>query len=337
MPRLPKSQLLREVEKGFQAGGWNVLYLSRAGDHPARYRVSRDGTSITVRVYIWNISHGGGQRSAAEYRIQITGLDPRQFVSEPQGKTIILGYWDNEEVFAGFDYNFHTGVLGGSPSIQIGEAALLDANLNRFAVHEKGNGELAVAFTPDFIGTYVENLASLHATGSIPAELGLLTRIAANPAGVPEPEIAATVAPPRQFAITQTKRALRALDFKDRIMTAYSHRCAMCGIQLRLLDGAHILPVSEAGSTDETSNGVALCALHHRAYDRSLVTFDQRYRVHINERQVGDLQASGHDGRLADFRNDLRAVLHLPPAAGDRPNPGYIRQANTLRGWNLRG
>lgn len=336
MPRLSKPALFREVEKGFQAGGWSVLYLTDRNEHPARYRVRKDGISISVRVYIWNISHGGGQRNAAEYRIQVTGLDPRQFMPEPHGKTIILGYWDNEEVFAGFDYNFHSGIFGGSPSIQIGEAALLDANMNKFAVHEKGNGELAIAFTPDFIGTYVENLASLHGTGGIPAEVRLLNRLAANPGGVPEPEIAATVAGPRQYAVTQTKRALRALDFKDRVMTAYSHRCAMCGIQLRLLDGAHILPVSEVGSTDETANGVALCALHHRAYDRGLVTFDQRYRVHVNARQVDDLRAAGHDGKLVEFRNDLRAALHLPPAAGDRPNPGYIAQANTLRGWTLR-
>lgn len=336
MPRLTKPDLLREVEKGFQAGGWTVLFLSGPKDHPARYRVSKDGVSITVRVYIWNISHGGGQRSAAEYRIQITGLDPHRFIPEQNGKTVILGYWDNEEVFAGFDLNFHSGVLGGSPSLQIGEDALLGAKRHKFAVHEKGNGELAIAFTPDFIGTYVENLASLHATGGIPAEVGLLNRIAADPSSVPEPEINATVAGGRQYAITETRRALRALDFKDRVLTAYRHRCAMCGVQLRLIDGAHILPVSESHSTDETANGVALCALHHRAYDRGLVTFDRRYKVHVSQRQIADLRASGRDGKLAEFQKALSAVIHLPPAARDQPNPDYVGEANTLRGWKLR-
>jgi putative restriction endonuclease len=85
-------------------------------------------------------------------------------------------------------------------------------------------------------------------------------------------------------------RALRALDFRERVLDAYRNRCAMCGIQLRLLEGAHILPVAEPASTDETANGVALCALHHRAYDRSLVTFDPEYHVHVNEERVEELR-----------------------------------------------
>lgn len=335
MPRLSKPNLLREVEKGFQAGGWSVLFLTPHGEHPARYRISRDGVRHTVRVYIWNVSHGGGPRNAAEFRIQVTGINPHQFLQEPGGKTLILGYWDNEEVFAGFDHAFHSAPLGGSPSLQIGEAALLGANQHRFAVHRKGTGELALAFMPDFLGTYVDHLEALHATGTVPAEAELLNRLATDLTEVDEPEIEATIAEPRQYAVTETRRALRALDFRSRVLTAYSHRCAMCSVQLRLLDGAHILPVAEAGSTDETRNGIALCALHHRAYDRSLVTFDQDFRIHVHAGQVRDLQASGHDGRLAEFRAGLRTAIHLPPAAADRPHPTYVTQANALRGWVL--
>jgi putative restriction endonuclease len=335
MPRLSKRALLEHVEEGIQAGGWNILYLTNSGEHPARYRVERDGNFTSVKVYIWNITHGGGYRSASEFRIQITGIEPNQFIPEKGGKTLILGFWEAEEVFAGFDFKFHAGPLGGSPSLQIGAQALVDANQYRFAAHEKGNGELAIAFTPDFMGTYIENLTSLHATGQVPAELDLLTRLAEDPTAVPETEIDATVSEVRQYAIVQTKRALRALDFRNRVLTAYGHRCAMCGVQLRLVEGAHILPVSEAGSTDKTSNGIALCIMHHRAYDRGLVTFDQQYQIHVSSRQIAELQLSAHDGGISQFAGQLRQVVHLPPAASDRPLKPYIKKANALRGWEL--
>jgi putative restriction endonuclease len=324
MPRLTKAQLLGCVEEGFRSGGWNLLYLSARGEHPARYRIYRDDRAFTARVYIWNITHGGGPRSAEEYRIQITGLAHDHFAPEIGGKTLILGWWANDEVFAGFDYRRHSGPLGGSPSMQIGLPALQAAVADRFATHRKHTGELAVAFRPDFIGTYTENLEALHDTGQIPAEVQLLTRIANQPTEVPDRDIENEIARPRQWAVAETRRALRALDFGERVLNAYNHRCAICGMQLRLLDGAHILPVAEPDSTDETANGVALCALHHRAYDRSLVTFDADYRVHINETRVQELRAAGLAGKLRDFRGNLREVIHLPPERAHRPNREFV-------------
>lgn len=335
MPRLSKPDLLEQVEEGFRGGGWNLLYLSTPGEHPGRYRVYRDGSAFTVRVYIWNISHGGGPRSAAEYRIQITGLDTDHFAPEIGGKTLILGWWPNDEVFAGFDYRRHSGPLGGSPSMQIGLPALQAAVANRFATHPKQNGELAIAFRPDFIGTYAENLESIHDTGTVPAEMDLLARIAADPEDVPDEDIEEEVAQPRRWAVVETRRALRALDFSERVLDAYRHRCAVCGMQLRLLDGAHIVPVTEPDSTDETANGVALCTLHHRAYDHSLITFDTEYEIHLNEARVRELREAGLDGKLRDFRDSLREVIHLPAERGHRPRLEFVERANALRGWRF--
>jgi putative restriction endonuclease len=335
MTRLTKPELLERVEEGFRSGGWDLLYLSEQGAHPARYRIRRDDSVLTVRVYIWNISHGGGPRSAAEFRIQITGLATNQFVPEIGGKTLILGWWDDDEVFAGFDYRRHSGPLGGSPSLQIGLPALQAAVANGFAVHPKNNGELAIAFRPDFIGTYAENLESLHDTGEVQGEIDLLTRIAAGPEIVADAEIETGVAAPRQRAVIQTMRALRALDFRQRILDAYNNRCAVCEMQLRLLDAAHILPVAEPDSTDETANGVALCALHHRAYDRALITFDSEYRVHLNDENVTGLKAAGLDGKLSAFSDALPEVISVPEEVTHRPRAVFVEKANALRGWRL--
>ena len=56
MPRITKkADLLAKFEEAMRSGGWSVLYLSH-GDHPARYQVFREGVSLTVKVYMWNIS-----------------------------------------------------------------------------------------------------------------------------------------------------------------------------------------------------------------------------------------------------------------------------------------
>ena len=334
MARLTKRQLLERVEDGFRSGGWDLLYSTNPGEHPAKYRVYRDGAAFTISVYIWNISHGGGAaRAADEYRIQVTGVQDNIFQPNIDGPTLILGWWGNDEIFAGFDYRSHSSPLGSSPSFQVGRKALQSAVSNRVASHSKKSGELVITFEPDFIGTYATNLEELHDTGTVPSELALLKRIADAPQGVEEDEITASVAPPRRYAVSETRRALRAMDFRARVLSAYENRCAMCGVQLRLVEGAHILPVQEPGSTDETSNGVALCALHHRAYDRCLITFRVDYTVGVNARRVAELRASNLDGGLQRFRESLREVIRIPAEKTSRPNAEFVRKANMLRGW----
>jgi putative restriction endonuclease len=42
-------------------------------------------------------------------------------------------------------------------------------------------------------------------------------------------------------------------------------------LPLKLPDAAHIVPVTFPDSTDEVTNGLGLCRLHHGAYDNGLL------------------------------------------------------------------
>jgi hypothetical protein len=64
---------------------------------------------------------------------------------------------------------------------------------------------------------------------------------------------------------------VRDSKFSGAVLNAYERRCAMCGLSLGLVQGAHIYPASAPGSRDETRNGLALCANHHLAFDRYLI------------------------------------------------------------------
>ena len=331
MARLSKSKLFTQVEEAIRLSGWSLLYLGKKGRQPARYRIYRDGQAYLVKLYIWNITSGGKSRPVDEYRIQITGV--RKFAVDHKARNLVLGWSADFEVFAGWDVRLHRRTLGSSPSFQINEAALHQANLSGFAPYVKATKETVIAFKPELIGTYIEFLEPLHDSGKIPAEAAVLTRVSQRPEDVDEEEIEEKVAGKRKRALVSMWRSVRSNSFSDRVLTAYSRRCAMCGVQLRLIDGAHILPVEHSGSTDQTANGVALCALHHRAYDRGLVTFDSRLKIRVNESEVKVLKEADEAGGLKDFRKALRGIIHIPPDKRDRPSQKFVVKANKLRGW----
>jgi putative restriction endonuclease len=333
MARLSKIALLQEFEDAVRAGGWGLLYRSKNNVHPAYYTVWRDDVRLRVKVYIWNITPGGRVSLPNEYRIQVTGVD--KFETEPNTRTLVLGWWDDVGVFAGWDVRQHLALLGSSPSLQINETALQKALLTGFAPSIKTSGETAIALRPDFMGTYIQHLETLHDSGKVPKEFKVLSDISDDPENVDEAEIESEVAAPRKKALVSTWKSVRAAGFGLRVLTAYSHRCAMCGVQLRLIDGAHILPVEEPGSTDETNNGIALCALHHRSYDRGLITFDQRFKTHVNQPMVKALKTADRAAGLSKFTAALRPIILTPPDKKDRPKSKFVEKANTLRGWKM--
>lgn len=333
MAILRKRALLRRFELAIQDVGAGLIYRSPQGQHPARYTVVHtEHRTSRVLVYIWNLTHGGGAaRPAHEYRIQITGISA--FQNLPNERTLILGWSEDFEAFAGFDYRRHDGPLSASPSIQISRDSLRAAQLRGFAPNAKGNGETAIAFRSDFAAAYVDHLVALHDTGAVQAETTLLERISEDPAAVADNEIAATIAPARRVDIVETRRAVRDAQFRSRVLAAYGNRCAVCGVQLRLLDAAHVLPVDQPGSTDGTNNGIALCTLHHRAYDRALITFDAGYAVLVNKKQIGELTSLSLAGGLHQFQAALKPNLILPADPRDYPHTAFVKEANRVRGW----
>jgi putative restriction endonuclease len=60
--------------------------------------------------------------------------------------------------------------------------------------------------------------------------------------------------------------------FRQRVLRAYEHRCAVCGLDLRIgsitaaIEAAHI-KWFQANGPDIESNGLALCSLHHKVFD----------------------------------------------------------------------
>jgi len=66
-------------------------------------------------------------------------------------------------------------------------------------------------------------------------------------------------------------------------MRANSDTCAICSPKhLELLDAAHIVSESDICGFARVANGLALCKIHHAAYDRNLLGISPDYRVKID-------------------------------------------------------
>ncbi|MBI5327684.1 MAG: HNH endonuclease [Deltaproteobacteria bacterium] len=333
MTKHRKYDLLDIIVQSINDSGWNVLYVGDISNHPFVIKIYNNEESYLLRIYIWNLTHGGGTaRPKDEYRIQITGAD--HFEQKEGEKTLILGWWSEVGVFAGFDYTKHTGKLGFSPSMQIREEFLRKALINGFSPCDKGNGEIATAFRPDFFVNYVQSLEQLHSFGVSTKDFKVLAEVSDQPLEL-NAELIQQVSKQRQTAVIQLSKKLRDTSFKTRVLTAYSNKCAFSGMQLKLVDAAHIVPVNYNDSTDDTANGISLSALYHRAYDKGLVTFNEQYQIIVNTNEMKKLKKIGFDGGMDRFMKDLRPIINVPPAVNDRPNINFIREANKLRGWKI--
>lgn len=331
MAQLSKNELFDIIINTIYESGWNVIYIS--DKHPFRIKIyNNNEESYFVKIIIYNLSHGGGyKRPKNEYRIQIK---VPSINIEPEYKTLILGYWNDVGVFAGFDTFKHLGEPGWSSSLQIKEENLRNAHINGFSFCDKGNGEVAIAFTPAYLIEYIRNYNQLHSISYSKQELKLFEQISNGTIELNN-SIVKQISPRRQTTIFSISKKKRDSSFKERVLRAYGYSCAFCSIQLKLIDASHILPVSVEKSTDETCNGIALCALHHRAFDISLITLNSKYQIIHNEKRFKKLKEIGHDGGAENFLRKLRPIINVPPSINDRPLIEYINIANIYRGWAI--
>ncbi len=331
MPTFPPDDLLFRIEQAFtESGAFAVLLSPVQQRHPRMFVVQHNDQSSEVWLYIWTLTHGGGvKRPAREYRIQLTSVaSPLRL--NPNGPTLLLGYDAERNCFAGFDIRKHLTFTGRSPSVQIRIDVLDEAVHNGIAFSaRKGNDEIAVGFRPDHLLIYTLNSQLLHEQAIDSATLSLLAR-AVSHRQVTSTELE-RLTPERQRVVSTVTRLTRAADFRRRILAAYNTTCAVTGVQLRLVDAAHILPVGAEGSSDATANGLCLSATYHRAFDSALIYLDEAYAMRLNVERAQELRSAGLAAGLEQIAAHLDRRIILPAETHNWPDLEMIRQANVYR------
>jgi putative restriction endonuclease len=87
----------------------------------------------------------------------------------------------------------------------------------------------------------------------------------------------------REYALTQVRRRLHQPLFRANVLRAYESSCALCRLRHReLLDAAHIREDRDGGEP-VVPNGVAMCAIHHRAFDAHVLGIRPDYVVEVRQ------------------------------------------------------
>jgi putative restriction endonuclease len=89
----------------------------------------------------------------------------------------------------------------------------------------------------------------------------------------------------RRTYITSTiKTRLHQRGFREKVLDAYKTQCALCRLKhSELLDAAHIIPDNEPDSRPTVDNGIALCKLHHAAFDSFMLGITPDYKIEIRK------------------------------------------------------
>lgn len=128
----------------------------------------------------------------------------------------------------------------------------------------------------------------------------------------------------RRYSDRLVKTRLHQKSFRARVLHAYRATCAICTLSHpELLDAAHITPDIDENSTTSVTNGLALCKIHHAAYDRHVIGIDGNYLVHVRE----DVKIEVNGPMLRHGIQEMNGrSLNVPRLNGDQPDPERLHR-----------
>ena len=133
-------------------------------------------------------------------------------------------------------------------------------------------------------------------------------------------EVLHTVGIEAEFSLSRRRR--RDSLFSVSVLRAYDYRCAVCDFAVRLnddpvaLEAAHIR-WHQARGPDEIRNGLALCALHHRLFDKGAFTVSREHKVMVAKSAAG----RGFDMSLGRF--EAKTIV-LPKGDEEQPEKNFL-------------
>ncbi|MCZ2821054.1 HNH endonuclease [Modestobacter sp. VKM Ac-2977] len=263
--------------------GHDVLEIEDVRDGwPALATLHVERMQLRLALFVGSLGSGGRRRDDVERRFQNPGQN-RPLVGVDGRASVLLALWDQDDrlrvsrpIIVTYDADRRDGLMTRWSAFAP-VSTLMDAQATGWATHVSDSGESIRCMVPALLPAAI--LADVE---EIELEQ-LLVQTAVEASGLlEEPEGAAVPdsSPSALRARRATYSLVRDARFARRVLDAYDGRCAMCGVGLHLVQGAHIYPASAHGSLDRPWNGLSLCANHHLAFDRYLVA------VHPVERYI---------------------------------------------------
>ena len=128
----------------------------------------------------------------------------------------------------------------------------------------------------------------------------------------------------REYVTGIAVRRLHQQAFRARVLRAYREQCAVCRLKhVELLDAAHILRDKDPRGEPVIQNGLALCKIHHAAFDRHILGIRPDLVVEVRRDILEEI-----DGPM--LRYGLQEMnghrLHLPNRRADHPAAEFVEE-----------
>ena len=323
--KLNKMDLRYLLLDGLKEYSDNVEFLE--GNNPYGIGVNKR----VIHVLIKNTHASGKNRpNQDECRIQVSYSNFNQ-MRQYKGLVFFLGYFFENNVFTAWNPIQQTArKLRSTKTVSFYSrfSSLERASKEGISVYKDTDSQVVISFKPEYLGLYIENFKTMHLSD----EKTLLELIGISDVVDETEEIGERIEISNLIFQMTKPRVKRNPEFRRMVCKAYEHRCAFSGIQLELIEAAHIIPFSHEKGIDSVQNGICLSALHHKAYDDGLLFIDKNYNINLNDKKVEYLEKVNRDGGMQKFLKLQYEKIKLPTSKLNYPSIEFISIANKVRG-----
>lgn len=175
---------LQEMTSGFASTGYGCSSIPSSPQNPVMLEWTDDvGDFRKFRLWVYEITHGGGGRDAKENRIQITNAPSKGDGMDHDGAIdLVMGYSPSRRVLVAYDRRWLEKRMEkgeGSPSVQVKEEdinAALVTGIHRVTKDVSFGVASIVTLKPELFPEYLKNhealLSGAMATNSVPQITG---------------------------------------------------------------------------------------------------------------------------------------------------------------------
>jgi putative restriction endonuclease len=122
----------------------------------------------------------------------------------------------------------------------------------------------------------------------------------------------------RGYVTRLVRQRVHPQAFRERVLGAYRQHCAICRLRHQeLLEAAHIIADRHPEGEPRATNGLAMCKLHHAAFDAQIIGVTPDYVVEVRADVLLEIDGPMLKHGLQGFHETR---LLLPTHAADRPD-----------------
>ncbi|SOD70787.1 putative restriction endonuclease [Jatrophihabitans sp. GAS493] len=130
----------------------------------------------------------------------------------------------------------------------------------------------------------------------------------------------------RRYILRETKQRLHQPVFRATVLRVYQKRCAVCALgHTVLLDAAHIIPDRHEEGIASVTNGLAMCKIHHAAFDNLILGITPDLIVQIRPDLLDEKDGPMLQHGLKERHGERLMVI--PNARAERPNADLLARA----------